>query len=129
MLFDRSELENLKSQLAQTYSPEQYCSKAADSIVAMLDRNSQSWKHFGPYWPVVQTLLARYRPDVPTHNWGTPPDYLSHYTYNDPMTDAIAALHYLNRDEYLAPLGTPHSIEMPDGSNALYEPELGIIES
>jgi len=129
MRFNRLELEALKSQLTQDQSPAQYCKKAANSIAAMLKQDSQSWKHFGPYWPWVQSLLANHRPDVPT-NWGDRPDYLAHYDLGDEMLEAIAALQYLNRDgDYLAPLGTPHSIEMPDGSNALYDPELGIIEA
>jgi hypothetical protein len=128
MRFDPLELEALKSQLTQDQSPKQYCSRAADSIATMLSQDSQAWKRFGPYWPWVQSLLANHRPDVAT-NWGDRPDYLAHYDLGDEMLETIAALRYLNRDgDYLAPLGSPHSIEMPDGSNALYDPELGIIE-
>lgn len=128
MRFDQLELEALQSQLVQGHTPERYCKKAADSIATMLSQNSQAWKRFGPYWPVVRGLLNEHRPDVPTP-WGDPPDYLAHYDYQDPMLNTIAALRYLSRDgEYLAPLGSPHSIELADGSNALYDPELGIIE-
>jgi len=131
MRFDPLELEALRSQMLQKYTPESYCQKAADAIASMLGQRPDHWQHFGPYWGVVQALLLSRRPDLAAQvqDWGTPPDYLAHYDAGDEMLNAIAALQYLNRDgEYIAPSG-PHSIEMPDGSNALYYPGIGIAES
>ena len=131
MLFDPLELRALQSQLLQNHTEQSYCQKAVDSILTMLQSKPDSWKHFGPYWPVVRGLILEYRPgeERRTLEWGDPPDYLSHYDYGDDMLNAIAALQYLNRDgEYLAPVGHPHSIELENGDNALYSPALGLIE-
>lgn len=132
MLFDPLELRALQSQLLQKYTEQDYCDGAVDGIIAMVKSRPRSWEHFGPYWPVVQDLILKYRPGETRHaqEWGDPPDYLAHYDYGEDMLNAIAALQYLNRDgEYLAPIGHPHSIQLENGDNALYSPALGLIET
>jgi hypothetical protein len=131
MLFDKLQIEALKSQLVQKHSQQSYVEKAVTNIAHMLLAGGpDTWKHFGPYWPVVARLLQQYRPDMAQRvsEWGTPPDFLAHYDYGDEMLNCIAALQYLNRDgEFLAPVGHPHSIEMPDGSTVLYSPGKGLL--
>jgi hypothetical protein len=132
MLFDALELKALQSQLLQKHSEPEYVAKAVKSIADMVQTGPDVWKRFGPYWPQVQALIMRYQPELTqrVQQWGEPPDFLSKYSYGDDMLNAIAALQYLNREgDYLSPVGHPHSIEMPDGSNALYSPGVGIIES
>lgn len=134
MLFDPLKLQALKSQLMQTFPDESdYCKKAVNSIAAMLSTNPMSWHHFGPYWPLVQKLFAKYRPnDRRPTDWGEVPDYLDNYSagYGDDMADAIAAIKYLNRHgDWMAQQDDPHDITLPDGSEALYAPGVGIIDA
>jgi len=130
MLLDVNQLNKIRSQ-AQNYSDQQYCQIAVGQIAAMLDVNPMAWHHFGPYWPLVQELFSKYRSkDTRPMEWGDPPSFLSQYQYGSDVLNAIAALTYLNRDgDYLAQQDDSHSIDMPDGSQALYLPGVGIVNT
>jgi hypothetical protein len=90
------------------------------------------WKLYGPYWPALKTVMAEYQPELNTAEWndGQPaPDFLSLYDYGEAALNLAAAMMYLNRGEHfnLDP-DAPHSINMPDGSEALYVPGVGLID-
>jgi hypothetical protein len=131
MRFDDLQIQALQSQQLQKYTEQSYCVKAADAIATMIAEGPDTWKYFGPYWPQAQALLLRYRPDLAQRvkEWGDPPDYLAAYSYGSDMLNAIAALQYLSvNGDHLAPIGSPHSIELPSGDQALYTPGVGLIE-
>lgn len=130
-MFDRYELQALKSQLLQKFTEESYAKRAADQIAAMVGESATMWKHFGPYWPLAQALLLQYQPEQASiwRAWGEPPAILAHYDTGDEMLNAIAAMLHLGQDgDYLRPTGSPHPIHLEDGSKALYMPGVGLVD-
>ena len=131
MLYDSQDIQTTKAELLAKYqTDDRYIAKVLPAIAAMVER-PWAWTHFGPYWPVIQSLIVKYYPQMAAQakEWGDPPDYLAHYSQGDDMSDCIAALMYLEKDDdYLSPVNQPHSIELQDGRRVLYSPTSGIIE-
>ena len=113
-------------------SPEAYVSEGVPKLAKWLsaDPTNQRWKRFGPYWGVVKELIAKFSPNEITGEWGDVPSYLSRYNYQSDALNLLAALMYLNREgEYVSTdPSEPHTIQLPDGSQALYVPNSGLIE-
>lgn len=131
-MYNREELNAIARGAMKGKTAAQYVKQGTTELVKLLGGNPKFWQCFGPYWGIVQALLAKHQPDfkMPAewNNEEPPPDYLSHYDYGDDGLNLVAALQYLNRDgDYLAHPDQPHSIELADGSDALYMPGVGLL--
>lgn len=130
MLYSQDDLDGFKESALKGRSPAEYVKQGAASLIRWLqsDMAGDRWHAFGPYWPVVQAVLVQAGYGA-AREWGTAPDFLSRYDYGDDFLNLLASLAYLNRDGAYLSQGQPHSVELPDGSEALYLPEIGIVES
>ncbi|MBD2019316.1 hypothetical protein H6F43_03850 [Leptolyngbya sp. FACHB-36] len=134
MLYDADELEQRAAEALKGRTPEEFLTLGTERLTNWLRRNPRSWMAFGPYWAVMQSLLQTYQPDyVPAATWndGNPaPDFLSRYNYNNDLLNWVAGMSYLNREgDVFSDPEQPHSIQLPDDSQALYIPTIGLIES
>lgn len=124
-------LEQTLATALQGRSPEVYLRDGCNRLVDFCRQGSNRWKLFGPYWSVVRQLLASHRPDFAQadhwHGGESAPDYLSFYDYGNEVYNLCAALAYLSRGGDYINLDQPHSIDLPDGSQALYDPDTGIV--
>jgi hypothetical protein len=130
MLYDRTFLETEADRVLGSRTSEQFLKAATGTLVPLLGRSPNWWKCFGPYYPVIQKMLREYQPDFELPNsWGEPPDYLTLYDAGDNLLNWVAAMSYVNREgDYMSHPDQPHTIQLADGSNALYMPGVGILE-
>lgn len=134
MRHDRAELEQIAAEKLPEVNRDEYVKKGVDRLATWLEMNPRYWQMLGPWYAVVQELLLRLKPEFEqalTWNGGSPPpDFLDDYDYGEDFLNLFAALTYLSREgEYVPNPDHPHSIQMPDGSQALFVPGIGIIES
>lgn len=130
MKFSTDELKAIAADALKGRSPKTFLTEGARQIASWLG-TSDRWTDFGPYWPIMQRIIDTYG-DGSAAGWnsGEPaPDYLEHYSTGDDVLDWAAALTYLNRDGSYHTSGQPHSIELTDGSMALYTPGVGLLET
>lgn len=110
--------------------PSDYVAESVPKLVKWLQQDPKRWRLLGPYWPAAKELIEGYAPssDVAA-DWGEPPNYLSHYNYRADVLNLMACLMYLDREgDYInLPADAPHLIELPNGQNALYIPETGLV--
>lgn len=128
MLFDRSQIEEALAEMGM--SAAEYLEKGKFFLPKHFRPYGQlNWRSFGPYYPIVQKVVYFSCPE--SHEWNDgqpPPDFLSAYDYGDDGISLCAAMMYLNQEDPLPPPDSPHSIIMPDGSEQLYIPGVGIVE-
>lgn len=130
MLYNRSELESMASAALKGRNLQAFLKQGTSALVGLMQQKPDYWKLFGPYYGVIKKLLIKYQPQFKQpQDWDDVPDYLSHYDFGDDLLNWTAAMSYLSKDgDYLQPIGHPHSIDLPNGTNVLFLPGVGIIE-
>lgn len=133
MKYSQAELYEFAAEGMDGRSPKEYVTQGVKALGKWIqdDPTGQRWKMFGPYWPGVRELLEEYKSPVAAiaQDWGEVPPYLEHYNYGSDSFNLLAAIAYINRHgDYLnCQDDQPHSIEMPNGANALYLPGSGLV--
>jgi hypothetical protein len=136
-MFDKADLEkmldeNILAGSNAMTTRSQYVTNGARQVREMLENDPNGWRLFGAYYPGIQAILLEHEPDFHqprTWNDGQPPpDFLSGHDYGDDALNLFAGLLYISGD-YLPQTDSPHSIVMPDGSEQLYIPGVGLIDA
>ncbi len=131
MLWPKHRVEERAAEILQekNLSPQEVLQRGTTGQLKMLSEDPQHWRRFGPWWPRVKAILLKYQGQKAAFcaDWGGDPDFLRHYTYGSDLLDWVAAFEYLDRDGFWD-VHKPHLIQMPDGSERLYDPAYGFLD-
>jgi len=121
MLFDEKELRSSFEENSEGLAPEEFLKEKCKALLNLwLNTGNDAFKQVGPYWEVLNPLLAKYAPDEYERYSNlvggldyVDKDVLSAYNYNDEILNFMAALAYMGmRQASMQSQNDVHLIEL-----------------